>query len=641
MLDTIRRHSRSWIAKGLLYFIVLTFAIWGIGDYFSGRKVQVVATVGDDQISDAEYEQALDRAMSYYRNLFRGSFTPKMAEQFGIKQKVLDDVIERHLVTQEANRLRLLVTPDEIRSEIMTTSAFANEQGQFDQTRYTAVLHGARLTPTSYEGQVGQDIQRAILTGAMTVPIFVEEMVEAAYRFENEQRKALYYTLNANDFRTKVSPDQETLKKWFDEHQDRFMTQEQATYTALVLDPALLETQVEVSDDEARTYYDNHASEFQKGEERRTRHILIKADPNDQAAQDQARATLEQVKADIEAGKITFEDAAKKYGQDTTSNQGGDLGWVFVGQMVPPFEEATYALEPGKVSDIVSTRFGLHLIRVDEIHPARTQDFVEVKGQILVNERHRKALDKVFDLATAVEDAIAQGNSLSDAAVSVGLATVQVGPVGRNDVASPPQQSRDVLNRIFTLQANETTHQGIEVGGESFVFAHLDQKIAPQPKPFDEVADKVKQAVIDEQAGQLAKATADRLVEALRAGKDWRQAMASIEIKGQPTASPPFKRNGTIEGDGDIPDQIVSPLFEAKQGDVLDPIDDMNDWVVAQLAEVIAPSTDGLTESVRDDLVKGLEQGLTEEHHKAWIASLRSRIGVSIDEAALATINPR
>jgi len=92
------------------------------------------------------------------------------------------------------------------------------------------------------------------------------------------------------------------------------------------------------------------------------RHILLKASP----AMTQTRATqrLTQLRQRIEMGE-SFEDLARRYSEDASAPQGGDLGWTSPGEMVPAFEQAMQALQPGQLSEVIQTPFGWHLIRVE------------------------------------------------------------------------------------------------------------------------------------------------------------------------------------------------------------------------------------------------------------------------------------
>ncbi len=157
---------------------------------------------------------------------------------------------------------------------------------------------------------------------------------------------------------------------------------------------------VTVPDEQVRAYYDNNPQFFQKPEQVKASHILIKVPEDaDEEAQAKALATIEGLKARIASGE-NFSVLAQQYSDCPSKAKGGDLGFFTRNQMVPPFSEAAFALEPGQTSDIVRTRFGYHLIRVIERNPEKTMAFTEVKEAIsahLQQETEGKEINNYLD----------------------------------------------------------------------------------------------------------------------------------------------------------------------------------------------------------------------------------------------------
>jgi peptidyl-prolyl cis-trans isomerase SurA len=96
----------------------------------------------------------------------------------------------------------------------------------------------------------------------------------------------------------------------------------------------------------------------------RARHILLRPSPS--MGETQAITQLQRWRESIVAGRATFEALARQHSQDGSATNGGDLGWASSGQFVPEFESAMDALKTGEISPALVSRFGVHLIRVDE-----------------------------------------------------------------------------------------------------------------------------------------------------------------------------------------------------------------------------------------------------------------------------------
>ncbi|WP_143315995.1 peptidylprolyl isomerase [Clostridium sp. HBUAS56017] len=152
-------------------------------------------------------------------------------------------------------------------------------------------------------------------------------------------------------------------------------------------------SEVTITDEEVQNYYNENKEKFMDQPTAIAKHILV-------ATEDEAAS----IKAEIEEGKITFEDAAKKYSTCPSKEQGGDLGSFGRGMMVPEFEDAAFGAEIGKVTDVVKTQFGYHLILVEQKNEPKEKSFEEVKetvtGQLIQEAQQRKYLDVVKELET-------------------------------------------------------------------------------------------------------------------------------------------------------------------------------------------------------------------------------------------------
>lgn len=164
-------------------------------------------------------------------------------------------------------------------------------------------------------------------------------------------------------------------------------------------------SKVQISSQEAKTYYDSHADEFKVPERVKARHIIVLVpDKNATKAKEEALAKIKEAQKQINKGG-DFAEVAKKYSQDGAAQQGGDLGYFTRGQMVPEFEKAAFSLKPGKVSDIVETKLGYHLIKVEEHQKATTQGFPDVEKRLIELLKNQKTQK---DLQAYVKDLMAK-----------------------------------------------------------------------------------------------------------------------------------------------------------------------------------------------------------------------------------------
>ena len=159
-------------------------------------------------------------------------------------------------------------------------------------------------------------------------------------------------------------------------------------------------TQPAPADAQVREFYDKNPDKFKQDEACRASHILFKVEESADAAtkkkvKDQAESVLKQARAGAD-----FAQLAKKYSADGSAQDGGDLNFFTRGQMVPAFDQAAFALKPGEISDIVTTQFGYHIIKVTERRPASTVPFEQVSARIkeyLTEQQKQQKVDTFIE----------------------------------------------------------------------------------------------------------------------------------------------------------------------------------------------------------------------------------------------------
>ncbi|HOO90816.1 MAG TPA: peptidylprolyl isomerase [Syntrophales bacterium] len=152
---------------------------------------------------------------------------------------------------------------------------------------------------------------------------------------------------------------------------------------------------IEVSDQETKEYYDGHQDLFKQPEQVQASHILVKVDDGaEESVKTDARKKIEEVQKKLKEGG-DFAALAKEYSDCPSGANGGDLGYFGRGQMVKPFEDAAFAMQPGEISDIVETQFGYHLIKAGDKKPGGTIDYDAIKERLAQYLKQTKTGEEV------------------------------------------------------------------------------------------------------------------------------------------------------------------------------------------------------------------------------------------------------
>lgn len=428
MLDVMRRGSRliMWIVivgVGGVFVLYLGFQ----GSFQSRSEPDVVLRVGDRAYRQRDLDRLVRQTQEQNRQILGDAYDAEaMAEQ--LNQEAVGFLARNAILASEAERLGLRVSAEEVRDFVRRIPGAINAAGQLDREVLTNFAEREFGSRRRFEDSIRDDLL------AMKLARLISESVEVS---EAEARDAVRYRLEQVTIAavkldgTKPAPDE--------------VVPEEAVKALLEKDPKRV-----------RDAYDERRAEFDQPEQARARHILIRVAPDaDEPTKAAARARLEEIRARIEAG-ASFEDVAREVSEDPGSKEkGGDLGFFPRGAMVKPFEDAAFALEPGKTSGIVETNFGLHLIRLEEKRAAKVVPFEEAAEPLareLVREDAAAAVAK--QRAEQLAEAVKSGKSLVDAARDLQLSILRPSPLSRRPDGYVPDVgvAQDVLAAAFRLK---------------------------------------------------------------------------------------------------------------------------------------------------------------------------------------------
>lgn len=189
---------------------------------------------------------------------------------------------------------------------------------------------------------------------------------------------------------------QKAIKNWNTSEQDIKLQLRKSMANKKLIEKKFAD-KITIPETEIKAYYDNNPDLFKVPERVRASHILIKVTPESTDAQKaEARKKIVDIQEKLKKGG-DFAALAKEYSQCPSSSKGGDLNYFRRGQMVKPFEEAAFSLELGKVSDIVETIFGYHLIKTLDKQPETKIPYESVENMIASRLKEGYTLKKISE----------------------------------------------------------------------------------------------------------------------------------------------------------------------------------------------------------------------------------------------------
>src|SRR5215469_3276238 len=443
MLQAIRSKAGSFIVKLLFGLLILTFGIWGIGDIFRTRSSDTaIATVGAHVIRADELQTALRRALEQLSARFGSSIDLQQAKQLGLVDETLNQLIDRSLVDQEVARLQLDVSDDLIRNVITGNPSFRGSDGKFDRGLFNALLAANHLTEDQYVALLRHDIPRNDLLHAVTAgAVAPQSMVDLLYQYRNETRIADIVSLPDASAGDVGQPSETDLKSFYEAHQDLFRAPEYRGFTLASLSPSDLAKDIEIPEAKLKEEYDQRQDELQIPERRQIEQILA---PSEEKAKD--------AEAALAAGKDWRVVATTIAGQNPDTI---DLGLLKREEMPSTLADVAFELPLDKPSEPVKTALGWHILRVTKIELPVIQTFEQAKEKLEADLARQEAADRIYKVANQVDDALAGGAAMDDAAAKFGLKTTVVAAVdvgGHDPQDKPvtlPVAPNDVLKLAF------------------------------------------------------------------------------------------------------------------------------------------------------------------------------------------------
>lgn len=523
MLDRIRVVAQGWVGKALLALITIPFALFGIDSYLSNAGNNVaIAKVGSNNISIQEYDNALKNMRNRLQS--EGKFDQAQLDSPEVKSLVLNQLINKQLLNDEIKDAKFAISDMQLVTYVTGMPEFQQE-GKFSQELYDKTLAQNQLTPTKFEAAMRADLLAQQAQDGITKLGFISDThAENALKLTNQQRVVTVSEIKAKDLVSQVTVTPDQVKAYYDQHKSKLMNPEQVKIEFLTMSPVDFMRKVNVDDADVKKFYDENAAKFQGDEQRRASHILIGFGVNATAEQkQQAKAKAEEILAAIKKDPKSFESLAIKNSQDPGSAvKGGDLGSFGRGAMVKPFEDAAFSMKVNQVSDLVESEFGYHIIKVTEITGTST-DFNTLKPQIKGDLMFQKAQEEFAKQAETFSNMVyEQSGSLEPAAKAFGGQVQKSDWLSRDSGAKFFKDNTKIMNLVFSDEVlkDKRNTEAIEVSPNNLVSARVIEYKPATAKSFDEVKAGIEALLQLDAASKLAKDKGEAALKSLREGKD-------------------------------------------------------------------------------------------------------------------------
>ncbi|MDB2390083.1 SurA N-terminal domain-containing protein [Alphaproteobacteria bacterium] len=504
MLQAMRSGAKSPIMKAFLVFLAGGFALWGVGDITTGLigGSDKAVSASDESLSPREVALEFERAR---RNYLPNSSTGE-ALQTGLLTEIVGSLSRAVIFNAENNELGLTVTRSMQRDSVANETSFQDETGAFSEGRFMQTLASAGISEAEYLNRVDSSLKRGQLTSALVSGVSSNKSADdllTKYELQQRVAKMQSFAVNATSI---GAPSDADLDAYFSENKASYDAPTMRSARVGYISAALIEADVEISEDMIKDAFGTRIDEFATPETRIVRQMVF--DNADKASEARARIDKGDDFNAVAAEMLDWTESDVTLGTVTRAGLDGAIA------------DAVFDAAINSATGPVETLFGHHVLIVDKITEGASAKLDDVRDEITQTLRSEEAIDLLYERANALEDDIASGATLDEALKKVGGKIETINDIDRNgfDIDGQPKTSDSELAQdsaiIEAIWTNDIDTLSVlqEASEDMFFIVDVTTETEARARTLDEVKQRAVKDWKLVQAIKAARASADAAI---------------------------------------------------------------------------------------------------------------------------------
>ena len=615
------------VVIALFSLLILSFAAWGIQDIFLNLgSNQVVAKVGDIEVTQTEFSNGLTRETNSIAQQLGRAIDFQEAQQLGLTNRVVAQLVSQALFTLQSQEMGLTVSEAQLREEILKIDAFKNELGDFDANRFQNTLYQAGMSEAAFLRDLAKDIERQQINNAITNAIPVPtKLAEQLYTYTSEKRLVDYIEIPYSRFDNMAPATDTELSSYYETEKQNYLAPEFKSVSYLHLDPKEVAKTVTLSEEQIEEEFLAQKDSLSLPDRRSLVQMLL----SDEAQGKEAHDKL--------LGGAEFNAVAK----ELTGSESIDLGVMEQSDLLPELGPEVFALETAGITAPIQSPLGWHIISVEEISPAREAVFEEVREQVTKDAALRVATDELISLANQLDDEIASGADLIEAATKLGLIMSSYNEIdsdGRDRDGLPLMglSENNKFQEVLGQTGTDADSLLTELDDGGYFILKVNSITPAAPRALQEIKSELTQAWLENRKNDETKKIAEKLADESRNGSTLQavtdEAAELIKFGVE------INRFSSNVGEALAP-ALVRDIYKAKKGDVLTGQAD-NGYLIATVSGIVQADLSSQSEAV-DSVKTSVEGSYKNDVYSQYLAALRQDFGVEINQSSIEqVINP-
>tara|TARA_R110002073_G_scaffold230319_5_gene391325 strand:+ start:1271 stop:3196 length:1926 start_codon:yes stop_codon:yes gene_type:complete len=509
MFDFFRKGMGSMFAGGLLAILIVSFALWGIGDPLSTLGSSEIAEVGDEKLTPYDLERAFESEYLAIQQQAGDSLTKELAIQIGLGSQAVAKLVERKAYDVETANLGLRTSDEELREYIYGIPSFQDETGEFNRSYFDQFTRSQGYSTKDFEALLREEMARAKLIEGLLANIIAPDITASTLsKYASEKRTFEILAIPASVMTGIGEVNDELLKTYYDENPANYMAPEYRDISYFEISAAAIAATIEVSEEEALASYESRISEFTKEEERGFVQMLF----DDQETADAAYA-------DLEGGKSFAEVIVDRTG-DTEEDA------TFDAQPRAEFadtygEDAANLLYQAALDGYtapIETGFGVYIFKVASIETGSSEDFETVRETVISDLKMDRAIDGLFDIRNVIDDELAAGSPIDTIATAIDAPLKTVSNVSIEGMTPDGTASTELPLIVEFLDYGFRNNIGDELElyegiSNKFYMLSVDNIIDSTLRDFEDVREAVNEDWAQSRRETLASELATRITD--------------------------------------------------------------------------------------------------------------------------------
>ena len=556
MLNALRNSVGSLGAKILLGLLVLAFAAWGLEGVFAARTQTVAAQVGEAEISTQDFSRQFDSRLAALRQQTGSSITPEDARRSGFDRVVLNQMATQAALDEEARLLGLDASDEAVVKAIREFPQFNDAYGKFDRTAYEQSLVRNRVRQNQFEESIRKDLARdALLQSIGNGTTAPRVLAETLYTYRNEKRALEHISLSPSDVDEPAEPTDAELATFHEENAERFTAPEYRKISYVALTVKDVAATIEKTDEELREAYDDRLADYTTPE-RRSLELMVFDTEED---------AKEAVKK-IEGGE-SFAKLAEARG---LSAEDVSLGVQAKDEIPGGLADAAFAPTETGITDPVATARGWSLLNIRSITPENVVSFEDAKDALRTELTTIEARQVIPEQSIALDDQLAGGSSLQEAAEQSGGRYGEIDAVDATGRDPNGERVDDLPTEAIFLSSvfeGEVGEDPSLIEGETgdFYAIRVLEVIESALRPLDTVKDDVSGAWEVAQREEALEALTVELKGRLENGETLEEIAEGLDAEVE-MAGPGTRTDRSLGLSADL----LTALFSAEEGDAVE-----------------------------------------------------------------------